>query len=168
MKIGLQLQQQRIRHNMSQNDLAEKLNISRQSISKWENAGSLPSFNNVVAISDLFDISLDELIRGDEELMNKFKDDGKIRLNHVETIIFGGIGLGIIGLFLLKQFNVTNSAINIGMSILEIVSLLGLLMNIKWKYIDRSLNKRAVFFGIILLALFVIDFLISFWLGFKD
>lgn len=167
MKIGLQLQQQRIRHNMSQNDLAEKLHISRQSISKWENGGSLPSFNNVVAISDLFDISLDELIRGDEELMDKLKDDGKTRLNHVETIIFGGIGLGIIGLFLLNRFDVTNNAINIGMSILEVVSLLGLLMNIKWKYIDRSLNKKAEFFGIILLALGVIDFLISFWLGFK-
>ena len=142
MKIGLLLQQQRIRHNMSQNDLAEKLHISRQSISKWENGGSLPSFNNAVAINDLFDISLDELIRGDEELMDKLKNDGKIRLNHVETIIFGGIGLGII-------------------------SLLGLLMSIKWKYIDRSLDKKAEFFGIILLALGVIDFLISFWLGFK-
>lgn len=167
MKIGLQLQQQRIRHNMSQNDLAEKLHISRQSISKWENGGSLPSFNNVVAISDLFDISLDELIRGDEELMDKLKNDGKIRLNHVETIIFGGIGLGIISLFLLNRFDVTNNAINIGMSILEVVSLLGLLMSIKWKYIDRSLDKKAEFFGIILLALGVIDFLISFWLGFK-
>ncbi|KRN98890.1 helix-turn-helix transcriptional regulator [Companilactobacillus kimchiensis] len=64
MKIGDQLQKQRKLHKMSQDELAEKLHISRQSISKWENGGSLPSFSNVVAISDLFHISLDDSFYG--------------------------------------------------------------------------------------------------------
>lgn len=166
MKIGLQLQQQRIRHNMSQNDLAEKLNISRQSISKWENGGSLPSFNNVVAISDLFDISLDELIRGDDELMDKFKDDGKIRLNHVETIIFGGIGLGIVLLILLGLFKMPSDIVKAWILVIALAGKLGVLMNLEWKYVNRSLTKKAVFWGVIVMAMTVTDSLLSMWIGF--
>lgn len=151
---------------MSQNDLAEKLHISRQSISKWENGGSLPSFSNVVAISDLFEISLDELIRGDEELMDKFKDDGKIRLTHVETIIFGGIGLGIVLLIILKLFKIPNDIIEAGVLFVAFAGELGILMNLEWRYVNRSLTKKAVFFGVIVMAMTVINLLLSMWIGF--
>ncbi|WP_260152149.1 helix-turn-helix domain-containing protein [Lentilactobacillus hilgardii] len=63
MKIGKVLQVQREKRHWSQAELAEKLSISRQSISKWEQEVALPSFANVVAISDLFKISLDDLIK---------------------------------------------------------------------------------------------------------
>lgn len=76
---------------MSQNELAEKLHLTRQSISKWENGTMLPSFANVIAISELFGVSLDELIKGDAALMDKLKDDGKIRLTKLETIVITGL-----------------------------------------------------------------------------
>ena len=52
----------------SQEDLAEKLNISRQSISKWERGDALPSIDNLIRLSDLLDLSLDELIMNRGEL----------------------------------------------------------------------------------------------------
>jgi DNA-binding XRE family transcriptional regulator len=50
---------------MSQGDLAEKLNVSRQSISKWETNASVPELDKLIQLCDLFGISLDELVRSD-------------------------------------------------------------------------------------------------------
>lgn len=50
---------------MSQNDLAESLNISRQSISKWETDGATPDLDKLVGMSEIFGVTLDELIKGE-------------------------------------------------------------------------------------------------------
>lgn len=55
----------RTNHNMSQGDLAEKLNVSRQSVSKWETGASIPDLEKLIAMSELFQITLDELVKGD-------------------------------------------------------------------------------------------------------
>lgn len=52
--------------NMSQGDMAEKLNVSRQSISKWETNASVPELDKLIQLSDLFGVTLDELVRSDE------------------------------------------------------------------------------------------------------
>ncbi|MEE0266188.1 MAG: helix-turn-helix transcriptional regulator, partial [Acutalibacteraceae bacterium] len=51
----------------SQEELANRLNVSRQTISKWEIGDSTPDLEKLVAISDLFDVSLDSLVKGKEE-----------------------------------------------------------------------------------------------------
>lgn len=155
MKIGKQLQDQRKQHNMSQEDLAAKLNISRQAISKWENGTSLPSFTNVIAISNLFDISLDELIKEDPALIKKFEHE-KIGLTKVETIITVGFVLAFIVLGVCYFYGVTSHEMMDWISLFELVTGIGFLTNIKWKLFNKSLNKRAVIFGILLLALFLI------------
>lgn len=55
----------RNKHNMSQGDLAEKLNVSRQSVSKWETGASIPDLDKLIAMSNLFQITLDELVKDD-------------------------------------------------------------------------------------------------------
>lgn len=69
MMISEQIRHLRQAQHLTQQDLATKLHISRQSISKWENDTALPTFDNVVAISDLFDVPLDKLLRDDPEMM---------------------------------------------------------------------------------------------------
>lgn len=54
----------RTNNNMSQGDLAEKLNVSRQSVSKWETGASIPDLEKLIAMSELFHITLDELAKG--------------------------------------------------------------------------------------------------------
>lgn len=49
---------------VSQEELAERLDVSRQAISKWERGEACPDMNNLVAIAELFDVSLDELVNG--------------------------------------------------------------------------------------------------------
>lgn len=63
-KIGEHIVALRKRKNMSQETLAEKLFVSRQAVSKWERGEALPDTENLIALSDLFSVSLDELIKG--------------------------------------------------------------------------------------------------------
>lgn len=61
----------------SQEELAEKLYVSRQSVSKWENGQNYPSIETIISISDLFGVTIDELLRSDEELTKKVIKDSK-------------------------------------------------------------------------------------------
>ena len=59
-------------HDMSQGNLAERLGVSRQSVSKWETGASIPDLEKLIAISELFHITLDELIKGEPPLEHSF------------------------------------------------------------------------------------------------
>lgn len=60
-----------------QDELAEKLFVSRQSVSKWENNQNYPSIEIIIKISDLFGVTIDELLRSDEELTQKVIKDSR-------------------------------------------------------------------------------------------
>ena len=66
MTLGEKISKLRTTNKMSQGDLAEKLNVSRQSISKWETNASVPELDKLIQLCDLFGISLDELVRSDK------------------------------------------------------------------------------------------------------
>jgi len=62
MEFNNKLYELRKRKGLSQEELANRLNVSRQTVSKWEVGESSPDMEKLVAISELFDISLDELV----------------------------------------------------------------------------------------------------------
>lgn len=64
MTFGKRLIRLRNQKGLSQDALAESVGVSRQSVSKWETAASVPELDKLVKLSDLFEISLDELVRG--------------------------------------------------------------------------------------------------------
>ena len=66
IKTADRLQALRKSHGLSQDTLAEKLGISRQAISKWERGESSPDTDNLIALANLYQITLDELINGEE------------------------------------------------------------------------------------------------------
>ena len=61
-KVAEQLKQLRVKHQLSQDALAEQLFISRQAISKWENGDTTPDLENLVRLTEIFDVNLDELV----------------------------------------------------------------------------------------------------------
>lgn len=71
MKVYQQIKKYRKLCNFSQEELAEKIYVSRQTISNWENGKSYPDIDNLLRLSSLFEISLDTLIKGDVDLMKK-------------------------------------------------------------------------------------------------
>lgn len=67
MDLGERIYQLRTQKNFSQEALAEALGVSRQSISKWETGSSVPELDKIVKLSEIFEVSLDELITGKEK-----------------------------------------------------------------------------------------------------
>lgn len=67
MEFNNKLYELRKQKGFSQEELANRLNVSRQTVSKWEVGESTPDMEKLVAISDLFGISLDELVKGEED-----------------------------------------------------------------------------------------------------
>lgn len=78
MDLGTKIKVQREKKNWSQQELADQIHISRQSISKWEQNKAIPSITNIVMMSNLFNISLDELMKDDEILVKKMDAQMKI------------------------------------------------------------------------------------------
>lgn len=64
MSLGERIYKLRSEKNLSQGDLADALNVSRQSISKWETNSSVPELDKLLKLSEIFTISLDELVTG--------------------------------------------------------------------------------------------------------
>lgn len=80
MEFNNKLYELRKQKGLSQEELANRLNVSRQTVSKWEVGESTPDMEKLVAISELFDISLDELVldkavKKDEASEQKVKSD---------------------------------------------------------------------------------------------
>ncbi|SEL24186.1 Helix-turn-helix domain-containing protein [Carnobacterium iners] len=73
MVLGERLKESRMNRGYSQGDVADHLQISRQSISKWENGNSYPDLDNLVKLSDYYEISTDELLKENEVLKNELK-----------------------------------------------------------------------------------------------
>lgn len=67
MSFGEKLQQLRKEKGLSQEDLAHQLNVSRQAVSKWESQNGYPEIEKMILISDLFQVSLDYLMKEDYE-----------------------------------------------------------------------------------------------------
>lgn len=78
MKIGDKLKEARLRKNMTQEEVAEKIFVSRQSISNWENNKTYPDIGNVIALSDLYEISLDKLLKGSDSFMKHLEESTDI------------------------------------------------------------------------------------------
>ncbi|MGT2682549.1 helix-turn-helix domain-containing protein [Streptococcus porci] len=70
-----QLKKFRQEKNISQEELAKQLFISRQAISKWENGDATPDLGNLVKLSEIFKISLDELVKGEQFVIVEEDDD---------------------------------------------------------------------------------------------
>ena len=64
MTLGERIYALRTERNLSQTDLAEQLDVSRQSVSKWETDASVPDLDKLVKLCDLFGVTMDELVRG--------------------------------------------------------------------------------------------------------
>ncbi|PER22399.1 MULTISPECIES: helix-turn-helix domain-containing protein [Bacillus cereus group] len=82
MELGSKLKELRKKNNYSQQQIAEILHVTAQAVSKWENNKSVPDITTLVQISDLYNVSLDYLIKSDKQLQNKLS----IRKVHLRMI----------------------------------------------------------------------------------
>ena len=78
MNIGKRLKDARIESGYTQEQVAEQLDVSRQTISSWGNGRTFPDIVSVVSLSDIYDVSLDVLIKGDEKMLEHLEESTNI------------------------------------------------------------------------------------------
>lgn len=83
MNLGKTLQDLRKNKNISQEEMADALNVSRQTISNWENSKSYPDILSLMTLCDIYKISLDDLFKDNEDLLNSIKKNEKIKKNTI-------------------------------------------------------------------------------------
>ena len=71
VEIAQRLAEMRRAKGYSQEELAEKLGLSRQAVSKWERAESSPDTGNIIALAKLYGVTIDELLRVDEDVAGR-------------------------------------------------------------------------------------------------
>lgn len=98
MDFAAQIKKLRQEKNLTQEQFAARLQVSRQAVSNWENNRNLPDIGMLIALSETFDISLDTLLKGENNMKEKVIKDGSETRRakyHMVSSIVGGLLLGL-------------------------------------------------------------------------
>lgn len=105
MELNTQIKKYRKSMNLSQEELAEKVYVTRQTISNWENSKNYPDIHSLLLLSSLFDISLDQLIKGDIDIMKEEIKEAELKkLNHYGNIFTSLLMLTMVSCVPLAMF----------------------------------------------------------------
>ncbi len=88
MNVGARIKKYREKQNISQDELALKIFVSRQTISNWETSKSYPDIKSLTILSNIFHVTLDDFIKGDIEEMKKIISKEKIEKFNIISYIF--------------------------------------------------------------------------------
>ena len=88
MTLGERIRDERKKRGLSQEELADILNVSRKAITKWETDRGIPDIANLIRISEEFEISLDELIKGDNSVKRKIIYDNSMKRWHLLVVVY--------------------------------------------------------------------------------
>lgn len=89
MEIGARIKEHRRTAGMSQDDLAARVYVSRQTISSWENSKTYPDFQSLLLLSEIFDATVDSLIKGDVETMNETIERDSTIMKRLSYVMLG-------------------------------------------------------------------------------
>lgn len=103
MEISSKLKEARTKSKMTQEKVAEELQVSRQTISNWENGRSYPDIISVISLSNLYGITLDELLKGDSDMIRYLEESTNV-VSSNKKLLFA-VALNCITLVLFIFFN---------------------------------------------------------------
>lgn len=113
MNFGTQFRQMRTDRHLTQDQVASQLHVSRQAVSNWENDRNLPDLELILQISELFDVSLDTLLKGDKTMNNLTEkliedtDTQKTQKLRLMTTVIGAVLMAMgLGLLVIKGLSV--------------------------------------------------------------
>lgn len=87
MEVGERLKVRRNELHLTQDQVAESLGITRQTMSSWENGRSYPDIERVIRLSELYALSLDELLKGDQKMVRHLQENTVV--NHFLKLFIG-------------------------------------------------------------------------------
>ena len=113
--IGETIASLRKQKGMTQNELAEKMNVTDKAVSKWERDLSCPDINTISKLADILDVSVEELLKA------KKKDVSNTKIKDLINLIFKAIalamGIAVVVLNILNQIDIKSSIIMLGIGI---------------------------------------------------
>ncbi|MBE7019372.1 MAG: helix-turn-helix transcriptional regulator [Ruminococcaceae bacterium] len=160
MEFGEKLQELRKKKGLTQEELADKLYVSRTAVSKWESGRGYPNIESLKAIAKFFSVTIDVLLSGDE-VLTIAEEDCKQQEHYFKSLIFGLLDISSIIFFFLPFFGQT---VNGRIQEVSLISLQGIAPYLK--YIYGVLVIGIVGYGILTLVLQ--NFHKLFWVKYKD
>lgn len=103
MELNEKLRQLRVGKNLTQEQLVEKLYVSRTAVSKWESGRGYPSIDSLKQLSEFYGVSLDELLSGDA-LLNLAEKENRQKENDLRSLFFGLLDCSAVLYFFLPLF----------------------------------------------------------------
>lgn len=91
MSLGLKIAEGRKKQNLTQEQLAELLNVTRQSVSRWEQDTTYPEMDKLVRLAEVLNVSCDYLLK-DNVMEDTAENAGKIDINHATRLLTGMVG----------------------------------------------------------------------------
>lgn len=105
MEVGHRIREYRKQLDLSQEDLAESVYVSRQTISNWENNKSYPDIHSLLRLSEIFETSLDTLIKGDIDIMKEKIEQADVKRFEKQGIVYlTALVIGLVALAILFHF----------------------------------------------------------------
>lgn len=123
-------------NGMSQEDLAEKLNVSRQAISRWESGTAMPDANNTLQLSKLFGVTTDYLLNDDYQSDNDLPKVKEVQSGNLSQIMVYMVTLEV--MILLMQFMTTVILQNVFFAFLSFVLFIAVIGGFEYGYRKKS------------------------------
>lgn len=153
MKLSDKIIGLRKSNGMSQEDLAEKLNVSRQAISRWESGTAMPDASNILQLSKLFSVTTDYLLNDDYQSDNDLPKVKEVQNDNLGQIMIYLVTLEV--MVLLMQFMTTVILQNVFLGFLSFIPFVAAIGGFEYAYqkkaasaIEKTKNFRRKFYKI--------------------
>ena len=146
MELGKQIRRYRNERSFSQETLAEKVYVSRQTISNWENGKSYPDVNSLVLLSEAFEVSLDKSIKGDVENMKEQHNREDQQIFNCLSVIYTVLLLAVAVTPLPLVEFLSYAGLGIWLALLGVALYVARLVEKKKKEMDVQTYKEIVAF----------------------
>ena len=143
MNMANRIQDLRKSRGISQEELADKVGVSRQAVSKWESEQSTPDIEKVIILSDFFDVTTDYLLKGIEPIPENTTEKSDARIFFLVGSVLNFIGLVVAIMIWVKEQ--TPSSVAVGLILMAV----GIMVFVIGQFIGKNKEKAAFWFWVV-------------------
>ena len=139
MEVSKRIREERERKGISQEELARQIFVSRQTVSNWETGKTCPDVQSLLLMSNLFDVSVDSLVKGDVETMAKEIENFELQRFKIKASMGLSVALIVLGAVMLSILVAQGQGFG---SPLSVIALLILIAAVAVSYVAERIEKR--------------------------
>ncbi len=144
MELATHIKEHRARLGMSQEELAEAIFVSRQTISNWETDRTYPDVQSLLLLSNLFDVSVDSLIKGDVEEMKQVLSVEAKKLNKLGIVMVASFAVAAAWIVITMLLDLSLAAIAVPAAILFVPAVVSATLAERIKHDNQLFTYQAV------------------------